>query len=313
MSARSQKRRMKSASALALIGGSQAHALFAADRFGAKISQSISLKTPFGEVRDIYLFEAMSSDGSIVKFYLLTRHGIDGYSVSAPFVNYRANIWALKELGVDTIISWSGPGALNPGMEVGRYAIPGDIIDFTKQRPRTFFEHRGLGFIRFNEAFCPETRHALRYALLESDAAYYDEAVYLCAEGPRLETPAEIKIHYSYGADLIGLTLAPEVFLARELEICYGAICYITNYAEGIVDREYRVGELFEGMLNQLEAARVAESLERMPSIIIEALAALSKASERSCSCRLAMERYRRRGDIGDDWRDWIKPPKTDR
>lgn len=286
---------------LAIIGGSGAYDLLKDKAFG---DQDVVGKrnTPFGGSEKIF---KLSFDG--VEFLLLSRHGEDGYKTAAPFVNYRANIWALKDLGVERIISWSGPGVINPSFDVGSYAVPHDIIDQTRRRPSTFFEKEGLGFIRMKDPFCPDLRHSLIYSLNEGDEIYYDEAVYVCTEGPRLETPAEIKLYHSYGADLVGMTLAPEAFLARELEMCYAPICYLTNYAEGICDREYREGELFEGMQSEEEKENVNESVRRLPSITMKALKTAAD-HDRVCECKDAMLRYKKRGDITDDWRTWLNP-----
>ncbi len=227
--------------------------------------------------------------------------------MSAPFVNYRANIWALKQLGVERIISWSGPGIINPEYEVGGFVVPHDIIDQTRNRPSTFFEKGGLGFIRMKHPFCVELRHSLIYSMQTAGLRFADKAVYCCTEGPRLETPAEIRLYHSYGADLVGMTLAPEAFLARELEMCYAPICYLTNFAEGIVPRVFQHGVLFEGMLDPEEKKRVDEAMDKMPGIIIGALDAIA-GHGRECDCKDAMSRYKKRGDINDQWYTWIDP-----
>ncbi|MDH7600531.1 MAG: MTAP family purine nucleoside phosphorylase [Armatimonadota bacterium] len=239
-----------------------------------------------------------------IEILLLSRHGERGYEVSAPFVNYRANIWALKELGAERIIAWSGPGAIDRSISVGEIVVPDDVVDETRRRPGTFYEGLGIGFIRQNPVFCPEIAAGLRQAVIRKQGYCRERDVYVCTEGPRLETVAEIRKMALYGGTLVGMTVCPEVFLARELEICYCPVCYVSNYAEGTVDRPYVVGELFEGMLTAEERARVDEAVALLPEIILEAFAGLPKA--RSCPCGRSMERYRRRGDIGDDWHTWI-------
>lgn len=286
---------------LAIIGGSGAYDLLGRKTLG-KVKTLRPASTPFGETGKIH---KVSMDGG--EFLFISRHGEGGYKIAPPFINYRANIWALKELGVERIIAWSGPGIINPSFCVGDYAVPGDIIDMTKRRPSTFFEKGGLGFIRMKNPFCQDLRHALMYALEEDGLRYHDESVYLCTEGPRLETPAEIRLFHSYGADLVGMTLAPEAFLARELEMCYAALCYMTNFAEGIAERDYRRGELFEGMQSAEERRAVDGAMERLPRLAASALAAAA-AHERECECGSAMLRYKKRGDITGDWRTWIDP-----
>lgn len=286
---------------LAVIGGSGAHEILSRRLLG--VSESVAaVKTPFGDVQDIRRFT--TADG--LQFYFLPRHGASGYTTAAPFVNYRANIWSLKELGVERIIAWSGPGIINPAFETGALAAPHDLIDQTRRRHSTFFEKGGLGFIRMSDPFCPHLRGALGDAMEHGGLPRLDRAVYLCTEGPRLETPAEIRMFGQWGADLVGMTLIPETFLARELEMCYAALCYLTNFAEGVAERTFERGVLFEGMLSPEEKAKVDAALERAPELIVSSLRRAA-AAPRGCMCGSAMLRYKKRGDIGGDWREWIK------
>jgi 5'-methylthioadenosine phosphorylase len=257
------------------------------------------IKTPFGN--SPYLHAIRFGNVGVV---ILSRHGERGYEVSAPFVNYRANIWALKELGVERIIAWSGPGAIDRSISVGEIIVPDDVIDETRRRASTFYEGLGIGFIRQNPAFCPEIATKLRDVIAEKQGHCRTGDVYVCTEGPRLETAAEIRKMKLYGGTLVGMTVAPEVFLARELEICYCPVCYVSNYAEGIAERPYATGELFEGMLTPDEKAKVDAALALLPDIILETFSRLP--AERRCPCSQSMERYRRRGDVGEDWHTWV-------
>jgi len=284
---------------LGIIGGSGAYE-FPPYIFG-KLKESVTISTPFGPVSPIDIFDL---DG--LSYCFISRHGVKGYSLTASFVNYRANIWAFKELGVERIIAWTGPGAINNRFHPGDYVIPSDIIDFTKNRPSTFYEGRGLGFIRQNPVFCPEIQEALRDVTRGSDIMTHEEGVYLCTEGPRLETRAEVNFFRQIGSDMVGMTLVPEVFLAKELEICYGALCYISNYGEGIRPLEYERGVLFEGTLPEEKKEAVSRALKNIPSIIIKALKEVSE-KPRDCPCKDSMLRYKIRGDIDSDWRKWIK------
>ncbi|MBI5199192.1 MAG: MTAP family purine nucleoside phosphorylase [Nitrospirae bacterium] len=284
---------------LAVIGGSGAYD-FPHNVFG-RLRESITLSTPFGSVSPIHIFEF---EGLTYSF--LSRHGEKGYNLTAPFVNYRANIWALKELGAERIISWTGPGAINERFHPGDYVIPDDVIDFTRNRPNTFYENRGLGFIRQNPVFCPEIREALGKLTGLSDIKTHVGGVYLCTEGPRLETPAEINFFRQVGSDMVGMTLVPEVFLAKELEMCYGSLSYISNYAEGIKTLPYEKGVLFEGTLPSHKKEAVSLAMQEIPSIILKALKEISE-KERHCPCKDSMLRYKIRGDVDVDWRNWIK------
>jgi len=284
-------------SAAAIIGGSQGYRVLAELRFSETIGP---IGTPFGLSAPIHKLVAGHED-----VFFLSRHGEQGYCVSAPFVNYRANIWALKELGVSRIVAWSGPGAIDPSIPIGDILVPCDVIDETRGRPATFFEGLGIGFIRQNPVFCPDLSERLSNAIESRFGHCRTEDVYVCTQGPRLETRAEIRKFASYGATLVGMTLVPEAFLARELEICYCPICYVTNYAEGVTDRPYRPGELFEGLLSSDEKAVVDAAVAALPQIALEVLTEPRCAGR--CLCNQSMERYRRRGDIGKDWHTWIE------
>ncbi|MDD5761902.1 MAG: MTAP family purine nucleoside phosphorylase [bacterium] len=235
-------------------------------------------------------------------------------------MNYRANVYAAKSLGVTRIVAWTGPGAISLKYRPGDIVLPDDLLDFTRNRPSTFYEGKGIGFIRQHPVFCEPLREALRSAVdlggaLRSSAKrsgvgrFHFGGTYACTEGPRLETPAEIRFLAGAGADLVGMTLCPEAFLARELEICYAPVAYVTNYAEGVRKMPYRRGALFEGMLPPGEAAAVEDAKNAIPGIAIAAARAVA-GEERDCPCAVSMERYRKRGVIGPDFRSWISRPK---
>ena len=276
---------------IAVIGGSGAYSLLKQKTFGEE-KESGRIQTPFGESGVLHFFESGKQG-----FVFLSRHGEGGYEISAPFVNYRANIWALKESGAERIMAWSGPGIINTSFGIGDYLLPHDLIDETKSRESTFFDKTGLGFIRQSEPFCPETREALAGALDALNLRHHTSGVYVCTQGPRLETPAEIKKFGILGGDVVGMTLVPEAFLARELEICYAPLCYLTNFAEGVKERPFQEGRLFEGMQTEAEAKEVNEAVSRFPEIILEAIRFLSTA-KRECLCKDAMGRYKKSGLI---------------
>lgn len=285
---------------LAIIGGSSAYHLL--QRGEWTVLETAAVSTPFGEVPHIQRIAA----GGGLEAWFLSRHGQDRYAVSAPCVNYRANLYALKELGAERIIAWSGPGSLRADrFKPGDFVLPDDILDETRRRPGTFFAGRGWGFIRSHPTFCPRVREALRQSLGAAAAPWHDGGVYVCTEGPRLETAAEIRAYALLGGDLVGMTLAPEAFLARELEMCYAPLCYVTNFAEGVTDRPCRPDELFGGMLSPEERAAVDRCVSLFPDLCQRALAALA-ALPKDCPCPRAMLRYRREGVLGEDWHSWI-------
>ena len=279
---------------IAVIGGSGAYHLLTKESLG-KEKKCQSVDTPYGESAPIHHF---SIDG--LELLFLSRHGETDYSTTAPFVNYRANIYALKECGVQRIIAWSGPGIINTAFEPGDFVVPHDIIDETKNRPTTFFDNTGIGFIRQSQPFCPQISNALHNVLHETELQHHNQAVYACTEGPRLETPAEIRKLRILGADLVGMTLAPEAFLAREKEICYSPFCYLTNYAEGVKPRKFKKGELFEGMQTIEEKKQVDNAIQKFPSLIRTVFETL-KEEERTCDCSEALRRYKNKGFVSED------------
>ncbi len=286
---------------LACIGGSMAYKLMADQAIsGQRLGPQ---PTPFGDSAAIYQVGSGQQG-----FYFLSRHGEKGYHTAPTFINYRANIWALKELGVERIVAWSGPGAINLDLRPGSIVIIDDMIDETRRRPTTFYEHGGLGFIRQSPVFCQTVRSALASAARKADLVVHETGTYACTEGPRLETPAEIRKLAHFGADLVGMTLCPEAFLARELEICYAPICYVTNIAEGLAPRQYQAGLKFEGMTTAGEDVAIEKALSHLPQVITETMRQLALHRSRDCPCAQSMSRYRRRGDIGDDWHKWIEP-----
>ena len=287
-----------------LLGGSGAYAL-PPGSLGERLS-SRRVRTPYGFSNPVHLCENAG-----FRFLFLSRHGEKGYEKTAPFVNYRANIYAAKSLGVTRIVAWTGPGAISRKVRPGDLVLPDDLLDFTRNRPSTFYGGKGIGFLRQYPVFCERLRDALRSEakLREGGGKVHFGGTYACTEGPRLETPAEIRFLARAGADLVGMTLCPEAFLARELEICYAPVAYVTNYAEGVRKMPYRRGALFEGMLPPGEAAAVEAAKNAIPAIAIAAARAIA-GEERDCPCAVSMERYRKRGVIGPDFRGWVAGPK---
>lgn len=281
-----------------VIAGTEAYNL----DFGGfgRVVGSTAVETPFGKSAKVSLIDMNGISAGV-----MSRHGERGYSISAPFVNYHANIWAAKELGAKRIISWNGAGAINRLLSVGDFVILDDLIDMTRKRDYTFYPDRGYGFIRQNPVFCSEVRSALYQAASQFSPHVFRRGVYVCTEGPRLETASEIRVFDTWGADVVGMTPVPEVYLAKELEMCYASITYISNYAEGLVKpQESKQEGVFGSLLPADEAAVLKESVQLLPKIVSTAISLLSE--ERDCPCVTAMKKYRDRGDIGDDWHTWV-------
>ena len=198
------------------------------------------VKTDYGEV-EVSLLDIFSK-----KVAFIPRHA-SGHSIPPHKINFRANIDALKAVGVDRIIATNSVGSMNENMPPGSFVIPDDFLDFSQNRAKTFFEDKVV-HIDVTEAYCP----SLRDVLAECGDVILG-GTYVCTEGPRFETPAEIKMFRMLGGDLVGMTGLPEVTLAREREICYNSICIVSNYASGISDMELTIDEVFE-MVQEKEA-----------------------------------------------------------
>jgi len=282
---------------LACIGGTAAYDLL---RAGALVARRLGPQaTPFGLSQPI--FQCESSAG---EFLFLSRHGESGYDLAPTFVNYRANIYALKELGVQAIVSWSETRAITHNFKIGQYVVVDDLIDETTCRANTFFENQGLGVVRQWPVFCPTLRAAFEATLCEERCEHTSSGIYVCVEGPRRETPAEARKYASYGGELIGMTLAPEVFLAKELQMCYASICYVASYVEnGSEFRPFENGRVLE---KAVEARRASTAVERLP-MLLERLCLVLSRNGRQCHCEDSMAHHIRGGQVGPDWRSWFE------
>lgn len=205
----------------------------------------------------------------------LPRHGRD-HSVPPHKINYRANFLALKKLGVEQVIATAAVGSLNSQMAPGDCVAVDQFLDFTKSRPVTFFEGGDLGVyhVDFTEPYCRFVREAIVKAAKTCQIKIHDGGTYVCTEGPRFETPAEIKMFGILGGDLVGMTTVPEVVLARELGICYGTVAMVTNFAAGISPTPLTHQEVLDIM---------AENTEKLRRLLFQAL--LELPAERHCQC----------------------------
>ncbi|NPA89913.1 MAG: MTAP family purine nucleoside phosphorylase [Chloroflexi bacterium] len=196
-----------------------------------RVRDRITLKTPYGLAAPITVLETPSG---LVGF--TSRHGEGGLQRSARFVNHRANVWAAHRLGTRWMLSWNGVGSLHPDWAVRDLVVLSDVVDFTRGRVDTYCEGdtRESLWGQIGPAFAERPRRALIYSVTQHGITVHTEGVYACSEGPRLETAAEIRLFRQAGADVVGMTLCPEVWLARELGIGYGSLAYITNHATGI-------------------------------------------------------------------------------
>ncbi|MDD5511165.1 MAG: S-methyl-5'-thioadenosine phosphorylase [Dehalococcoidales bacterium] len=185
----------------------------------------VDIETPFGRPSDTITTGHL--EGAAVAF--LPRHG-KGHHLSPGEIPYRANIYALKSLGVEWIVSVNAAGSLKEEFKPGELVIPDQLINRTRNRASSFFSGGIVAHIIFAEPFCPVLSHLLYRTAQEAGAAVHRGGTYLAMEGPAFSTRAESNLYRSWGGDIIGMTASPEAKLAREAEICYAAIVSITDY-----------------------------------------------------------------------------------
>jgi 5'-methylthioadenosine phosphorylase len=200
-------------------------------------------------------------------------------------INFRANLWALRELGVERVISQNAIGSCNPDLPPGSVMVSNDFIDHTFTRPRSFFDDANA-WVRadMTEPFCAEVRTSLIAAARPVFAeCLVEHGVFLCVEGPRFETPAEIRMYRQWGADIIGTPLVPEVVLAREAELCFASVAPVINYAAGLAPAVVHTGP--GSMVDFYYGSGFHARIE---DVIRAALKAMP--DERACSCGRALE-----------------------
>lgn len=205
-------------------------------------SQKKTINTPFGDAI-VHLTQLGNKEVAFI-----TRHGVD-HSIPPHLVNYRANIYALHHLGVSRIITTSAVGSIIKEIPPGSYIVPGQFIDFTIGRPKTFFDGKfeitlhsgekrsGVIHIDLTNPYCPDIGNVIASAGKELKMDIHEKGVYVCTEGPRFETPAEINSFRILGGTLVGMTSVSECILARELGMCYSTISIVTNLAAGMQDK----------------------------------------------------------------------------
>jgi len=196
------------------------------------------IKTPYGEV-NVYVQKIGQTE-----IAFLPRHG-KGHSVPPHMINYRANIKALEQLGVKRILATAAVGSLNYDYPPGSLMVLEQFIDFTKHRTYTFFDgNDGVAHVDMADPYCIDLIEAVEKGSKRIGINIGEKGTYVCVEGPRFETKAEIQFFKSIGGDMVGMTNIPEVVLARELGMCYGAVGIVTNWCNGMVDERISHGEI---------------------------------------------------------------------
>jgi len=255
---------------LAIIGGS---GLYEMD--GLEETQEFDITTPFGKPSAPVVVGTLA--GKRVAF--LARHDF-GHFISPSEINYRANIYALKSLGIERIISISACGSLREDYAPGNIVIPDQLFDFTKNRERSFFGEGLVAHISIADPFCSELSQILYESVAETDAVVHKGGAFITIEGPRFSTKAESNVFRTWGMSLIGMTTCPEAFLAREAEICYAVMAHVTDYDVWHVSEEPVTVEKVIEVLNrntQVAQEAVVNLVKRLPSVL-------------SCKCSYTLE-----------------------
>lgn len=221
---------------------------------------------------------ALLSQGSYQgqEVVFLARHG-SKHGIPPHKINYRANIAALLKVGVEKVLATAAVGSLNENVPPGSMVLLEQFLDFTKAREGTFFDGGATGVVHtdFTAPYCPEINKLLLAAAKRATLSLQSGAVYVCTEGPRFETPAEIRMFKQLGGDLVGMTNVPEVVLAREAGLCYSTLALSTNFAAGISPTVLTHHEVL---------AMMAENGEKVRRLLMEFIPALVGA--RNCHCQ---------------------------
>lgn len=254
---------------LAIIGGSGLYHMQ-----GLTDTEEVSIDTPFGKPSAPITIGTL--EGMRVAF--LARHGI-GHHITPTEVPYRANIYALKSLGVEQIVSVSACGSLREDYAPGNIVIPDNLFDYTKDRTRSFFGEGLVAHISVADPFCDDLSAQLESAVRETGAVTHRGGNFITIEGPRFSTKAESHTYRAWGMSIIGMTASPEAFLAREAEMCYGVMAHVTDY------------DVWHVSESPVTVEMVIQTLNKNTEIAQDAIRNLVKGlkKERTCACNSAL------------------------
>jgi len=252
---------------IAVIGGSGIAGIFE-----GRTTKSHKVSTPWGAP------SGPVEEGEVggTRTLFLARHG-PGHTIPPHRVNYRANVDALRSLGADAIVTVSSVGSLREELAPGTFVLPDQFVDLTKQRPTTFFDGGRVFHVSLADPFCPDLTRAAATVGRELGSPFVEGKTYVCVEGPRFSTRAESKFFRSF-ADIIGMTLVPEVTLARERALCYACLAMVTDY-DVWAERPVEVKEILETMHQN------AERMQRVLAALVPRL-----ASAPTCACARALD-----------------------
>ena len=236
-------------------------------------TQEIDIDTPYGKPSDTITMGTFKGR----KIAFLPRHG-KKHSIPPHKINFKANIWAFKELGISRIVAPSAVGSLKEEFEPGHFALPTQFLDFTKSREGSFSDNGKVIHISVADPFCPELQTSILNVTNNQDLKMHKDCTYVCIEGPRFSTKAESKFFRTTGADIIGMTLVPECQLAREAQMCYVSISTVTDY-DVWAEKPVTAKEVI---------ATLSKNVEKTKKVLTELIDKIPKT--RSCSCAKALE-----------------------
>lgn len=236
-------------------------------------AKEITIDTPFGKTSDSITLGTFK--GRKVAF--MPRHG-KKHTIPPHMINFRANIWAFKSLGVKRIISPSAVGSLKEEIQPGDFALPDQFIDFTKSRTYSFSELGKVIHISVAEPFCPELQKLVLETAKEQSVHMHSDCTYVCIEGPRFSTKAESQFYRNNGGHIIGMTLVPECQLAREAQMCYASISTVTDY-DVWAEKPVTAKEVLETL------SKNVENTKKILSFLIDKIPV-----DRGCRCEKALE-----------------------
>jgi 5'-methylthioadenosine phosphorylase len=258
------------AASIGIIGGSGLYAME-----GLTDTREIRVKTPFGDPSEAIVLGTL--EGKRVAF--LARHG-RGHRILPTEINYRANVYAMKLLGVERIISVSAVGSLKEDLRPGEFLVPDQFFDRTSKRVSTFFGEGIVAHVAFAHPTCGQLSSVLADACVHQAVKVHRRGTYICLEGPQFSTLAEAEVHRQLRFDVIGMTNATEARLAREAEICYSTIAMITDYDCWHPEHESVTAAQIIATLNQ--------NAENAQKVLRTAVGELPAA--RSCKCGSALQ-----------------------
>lgn len=239
-----------------------------------RVVEELDLDTPFGKPSSPIVIGNLGE--KTIAF--LARHGI-GHFISPSEINYRANIYALKSIGVDQVLSVSACGSLREDYAPGDIVIPNQIYDNTKNRDRSFFSDGIVAHISIAEPFCPQLSTLVADAVLNAGGTVHHGGAFITIEGPRFSTRIESNTYRAWGMSIIGMTTSPEAFLAREAEMCYTVMAHVTDYDVWHVSEEPVTVE----MVIRILLSNTALAQQAINNVVAQL------PHEQSCQCRVAL------------------------